>query len=399
MKKLLLYENTRFWRSTKNILVLLGYVAILVGIIIYNTVLDNNYWRNQKYVYGEEWNAINNIISEVQTEAEMAESLNPDDTATLEEIDKKYLFYRYQYLFNSRQRSMAKFYNLERAQERIELELLRDKHMLKGLETGYGFLSHTPEQVKQRIAFNEYILEQELTPLNSPHEMTATNFLIQLLGYPWILAVLIAIALLSIDIFSGDIEGGAYKILYSQPIHRGRIYAVKYLVRFLYSFTIITGLTVLIFGLLILVNGLGSVNYPIHYFQDSFRSLDTAGDLSFLPWSQYILKAIPLYCFLCLFVMLLIGTASLLLESTGNALNAAFCILVLDFLSRTLFPAESKFYMYWPLTAAEINGVLQGTHTASALAYLTLLSVSVIILFAGGRTILGKQDLTGGIGI
>jgi hypothetical protein len=143
---------------------------------------------------------------------------------------------------------MARFHHREEAIERLQLTVERDKHMLQGLEQGYELLDHTPEEVKQRIAINEFILENGLTPLNSPHEMKATNFLTQLINYPWILAILIALALLSIDIFSGDVEGGAYKNLYSQPIARGKIYAAKYLIRFFYSFVVIIGVTALVLG-------------------------------------------------------------------------------------------------------------------------------------------------------
>lgn len=398
MKGLISFENTRFWRSTKNIIVLLAYVAVLIGLIVYNSSLDKSYWNNQQGVLIYERGSINNIITEVQSRTATIEDLNPDDTETLAELEREYDYYRSQYLYNYQQHALARQHTPERNVERIDLDLQRDRHMLKGMEQGYEFFDQTKEEVLQRIAINEYILEQKLLPLNSPHEMTATNFLTQLLDYPWILAILIAIALLTIDIFSGDVEGGAYKNLYAQPIFRGRIYAAKYLVRFFYSFLIISGLTALVFAVLIPINGLGSVDYPQGFFLESFQSRDTTGALTFLPWSQYILRTIPLYCLLCLFVMLLIGTASLLLKNTGNALNASFCILVLDFLARTLFAPDSKFYTFWPLSAAGINGVLQGIYRSSALAYLILLGLSVIILYVGGALILRKQDLTVGMG-
>lgn len=399
MKGLIYYEHTRFWRSGKNIVVLLAFVAVLLGLVVFNTILDKSYWSKQQELLYEELVLINNEISLVEKQIETAERTAPEDTEAMAEFEKQYDFYRSQYLLNYQQRTMARLYSPERALERIELAIKRDQHMLKGLETGYDFLGQTQEQIKQRIAVNENIIQQNIPPLNSPHEMKATNFLYQLTDYPWILAVLIVLALLNIDIFSGDIEGGAYKHLYSQPIKRGRIFAVKYLVRFLYSFILVTGLTALVFGIVFLLNGLGSTNYPILFYGESYQSLGTVGTFTHLPWSEYMLKIIPLYCILCFFVMTLIGTASLLLQNTGNTLNASFCILVLDFLGRTLFPANSKFHMFWPLTAAGINRVLQGIYTFSASAYLILLSMVSILLFAAGQAVLNRQDLTGGIGL
>ena len=79
MKNILLYENTRFWRSLKNIVVLLGYVGLLVGIIVYNTIQDNKYWRNQADFYRYERNAINNIIRS-RIPGRNSKREEPDDT-------------------------------------------------------------------------------------------------------------------------------------------------------------------------------------------------------------------------------------------------------------------------------------------------------------------------------
>lgn len=400
MKNLILYENKRFWQSGKNIVILLALVALLLGMVVYNTFLDKYYWKQQEGALGDEMVLINNEIYSLEALLESSKLNKEEDIQGYEEIEAHYGFFRRQYLFNYQERTLAKFYSPDRAIEAVEIALKRDKHILGGLEVGYNFLGQTQAQVKQRIAYNEYILAEGLTPPNSPHEMTAANFLLQLTDYPWMLILLVAIALLNIDLFSGDMEGGAYKHLYSQPIRRSRIYWAKYLVRFFYSFLLVTGLTALAFGAIALKNGIGNLAYPVYYCGGSYHLLSAAaGSLTFLPWSQFMLRTLPLYALLSLFVTVLIGTASLLLQNTGNALNASFCILVLDFLGRTLFPANSKFYLFWPLTVSGINQVLKGVYRASAASYLLLLTLATALFFFGGQTVLRKQDLVEGVGL
>jgi hypothetical protein len=58
------------------------------------------------------------------------ESLNPDDTAKLDQLEKKYYFYRYQYLNNYKLVSLIKF-TPDQVIERTELGLRRDKHLLE----------------------------------------------------------------------------------------------------------------------------------------------------------------------------------------------------------------------------------------------------------------------------
>ena len=154
----------------------------------------------------------------------MEELLQGDfqDQDAYDKLNDHYKFYRMHNLFIYRQQLMIKFYLKGEASalERIELWLERDRHMLKKLQAGFTFLEENVDQVRQRLLVNEYMLAEGIEPLNSPHTMTAVNFLYQLMGYPWVLIPLIAMALLNIDIFSGEMEGGAYKILYAQPYSR-----------------------------------------------------------------------------------------------------------------------------------------------------------------------------------
>lgn len=407
MKSILLFENAKFWRARKTLLVLTAVVLALIGMVIYNVKMDEAYWKGQ-------WDEVlvekamitienKNLESQIDGLKRTLEE-NPDSVEALEELEKLYQFYRRQYLYNYQQELIMMHINRGNAlpEDRLDLWIERDQHLLAGLESGLTFLDAVPSIVRQRLLANEYIVQENITLLSSPYQMTATNFLYQLTSFPWMLIILIGIALLTIDIFSGEIEGGAYKVLYSQPFGRGKIYLVKYLVRFANSFFVITGIIALAFAAVALFNGLGDTSYPTSFFSESYQTLRIldafAGDTyTFIPWSAYILRTLPLYALLCCFIAVLIGTASLLLDSTANVVNVLFSALVLDFLSRTLFASESIFYMFWPLTVTSLNSVLEGSYSLSAAGYLILLGALTVVLLLASLIVLNKRDLTGGV--
>ena len=44
MKAILHFEFLKFWYAKKNLIVLMVFLAALLAMIAYNTILDNNYW-------------------------------------------------------------------------------------------------------------------------------------------------------------------------------------------------------------------------------------------------------------------------------------------------------------------------------------------------------------------
>lgn len=399
MKTIISFEHIKIWRSKKVIAVLLLVVLGLVAMIVHNNKLDKGYWSQQEYDIGTERTRIDLLIKQAEAELSTARISAPDE---VDEINQRLEFIHSQRRLNYDQSVHARFYNDDK-QRGLEIWIKRDRHLLAGLEQGYEFLDANLAEVRQRLMVNEYLFQENIEPLNSPYEMTATNFIHHLSDYPWILILLVAIGLINIDMFSGDIDGGAYKFLYSQPFKRSKILASKYLVYFLNSFVLVTLVVALVFGVVALKNGIGDFSYPSFYFTPSYSSMATAGAadspeaLGFLPWSAYLLRQLPLYTLLCCFVIALIGTASFLLKSTANVLSTLICLLFIDYSIRNLFPMQSKLYMFWPLTASGLNSVLQGLYSLSSLAYVALLGTLAVILIGASLIVLNKWDLTGGI--
>ena len=401
--ELISFEVMKFWRSRKTLIILLIYLLALLGMVGINSAKDKAYWESQVKAFDNEITQIKNELSAVDFELRFASENIQNNSKEIAVLKERNDFLQTQYSYAHRQQYMMKTYDKEKAMERLDLDIKRDQHLLQGLEAGEEFLDATIAQVKQRLSVNSYLVENSIPPLSSPYEMKATNFLYQLSGYPWVIIVIITLSVLVLDMFCGDLESGAYKILYSQPFKRSKIYTVKYLVHFLSAIVAVTGLALIVFGLVAIINGSGYFDYPTYYFSESYTSFTTASQdtvetLFFLPWSTYMARLLPIYCLVCCFIVSLMGTVSLLVGNTANVLSSMFCLIFIDYSFREMFPGKSKVYVFWPITAIGFNSVLQGKHYLSTLAYIILLGMLTIFLFVAGLVFLNRRNLTGDFG-
>lgn len=400
MTGLFLFERRRFWKSKKTLVVILLLLIALASFIMFNTVQDKRYWILQATNLTIERVVIETEIKSVENELSLLEESNQDNLAIQgkeEELD----FLTQRRLFNIQQVNHAKSPAKDKAMERTELWLKSDRHLLSGAEAGLdlehmGVHISIPE-IQQRILVSEYLIQQKIQPLNSPYEMTATNFAFKLLDYPWNIIVLLALVLLNIDIFSGDFDGGAYQILYSRSFSRRQIYDVKFLVRAVYSMLIIIGIVAVIFFLVGMTNQFGEFSYPVQYMP-SFHQLEAIDSQILLPWTEYFHRAVPLLLVFCSFIIVLTGFISLLTRDTPATLSIISGILFLDFSFRTVFRSESKIFAFWPLAPGVISDVLQGAYSLSAMAYLILLVIATLTLLTVGLVFILKVDLRGGYG-
>lgn len=399
MTGLFLFEGRRFWKPKKTRVIILLLIITLVTFIVFNIVQDKLYWIKQAADLTIERVVIESEVKRVNNELLLLKESMPDNLEAAKNVEKQLDFLTNRRYYNIQQINYTKHNNKDNAMARVELWLESDRHLLSGIEAGFpleemGFKISGAE-IPQRISVNEYLIQQKVQPLNSPYEMTATNFIYKLFDYPWIAIILLPLFLLNIDIFSADFDGGAYKVLYSRHFSRRGIYFVKSIVRYVYSMLIVSCLLAIAFCLIGALNGYGEAGYPISYLS-SFHQLTATGSQVLLPWIEYFYRAISLYLIVCSFIIILTGTISLLTKDTLGTLSVSICILFLDYSLRTVFNNESSIYMFWPLAPSVINNVLQGAYRLSALAYLVLLIATTIVLLAVGLCVIVKQDLKGG---
>lgn len=408
MKALFRFESRVFCYTKKNLAVLLAFILALSFMVVYNNVRDRNYWPamvkqldHARALAASEEREVQDELKNTREENKITP--NPYLDERIEFLKEKLSFLSEQRFFCLQQREVAKVYSKEKAWEMLELWIERDIHLLSGLEQGLidanSRIFQEPLVIQERLAVNQALLHGQVFPLNSPYEMKATNFLYSLISYPWCLIPVIALALLSIDLFSGDFEGGAYKVLYSQAPRRSLIHGVKFVFRIGIGFFAVTGFITAVFGLLSLFKGLGKTSYPIFYANGSYTIWATKAAVSLRPiisWQAFIGRGVPLYLALSLFIPVLTGTLSLLLATGVNTLSAVISLFFLDYSFRLLFNGSDTFNRVWPLAAMYIKDVLQGYYAGTALNYTVLLGAFSVLLLLLGLTALALRNLEGG---
>src|SRR5690554_5789631 len=111
MKTVIHFENMKFWRSKKNIAVFLLFALALLGMVVYNSVLDRNYWHTQEAELERETVMIKHRINEVEEELAAIKASTPVDQEQVKYLEKYILYLNSQRVFNLRQVNHARMNN------------------------------------------------------------------------------------------------------------------------------------------------------------------------------------------------------------------------------------------------------------------------------------------------
>lgn len=391
------FERKKIWLTRKTLVVFCLLLLAFIVMVVINNNKDKNYWRGGGDIGYEDMFA-QSSYSRVKAEYLGTEQNTVAGIEARDELKKQFEFYRSQHLYIYQLSSIGKGTIERTAEEMLGLYIEKDRHLLWGIEEeGYDYLDQTPEAVRQRLAVCEYMLDNGIEPLHSPYEMNATNFLTQLFSYPWVLIFFAAIILINVDMFSKEIDGGAYKTVYAQPWERGKVFWAKHASHILITVSGLIACILLAFLLITLWQGFGDPGYPQFYNSQSFRSPWSAGInvSTFLPWLAYLPKVVLLFLAATTMSTIFIGTLSQFLRSTSNTLSFSLVLLFFTILFRTIFPITSSFFSFWPFTAFEANLVLTGTYNLSAVAYLVQLALLSILFFFLGQYALKKHNFHG----
>lgn len=396
---LIRFEFKKIFLSKKTGIVFLLLLCALLAMVAINVRKDRTYWFGGGDIGTEEM-LVQNSYYLIKGEYSATGNTTEEDIEARERLEKHFKFYRAQYLYIYQLRLVGKKVIEAPPNEILRLYIEKDRDLLAGIEDdGYDYFGQTPALVRQRLAANEYMWDNDIEPLNSPYEMKGMNFLSQLFNYPWFLLFFAAVALLNVDMFSKETDGGAFKILYSQPWGRRKVFWAKIISHFLVTMAITLASVLFVFLLVTFTNGFGASSYPMFYYSQSFRSLSPSlineSASIFIPWLSYFPRGLLVFFTAVTTTTVLIGVFSSLLGNTSNALGFSFILLFFNVLFRTIFPTTSLFYSFWPFSALEVNQVLTGAYTLTAMGYLLQLFLLAIGFCMLGAHTLHKRNFHG----
>lgn len=302
MTVLMKHEFVKFFHRRKVLIGSLVFIALLVLFVL----------QAQKLEKSNDWIDLNNCRQNLQNAESAVKQDNEKTSPAVRDYDRA--------LADLRKRQLkAKTGGDWRQDLKIQIEMNRRE--IAALRNGTLAAGESIDQLQQEIALNQIFLSRNIRPVWED-TMNGLNFLKWSAKNILPLLFVMLILLLTSDALSAERDEGTLKLLCMQPVSRVKLLLSKYFA----SFGLCVSLGVAIFGsfflVLGLINGFGSVGYPIQYSPNAFRVFLDPAALDFnsrvTTLGVYLLWMLPL-----VLLMIAAAVAFALLFSTLIANSAA----------------------------------------------------------------------------
>lgn len=391
MTKIIKNELYKFFKSNKNIILISLFLIYLLGISFYNINRYKLYMKEQKQVYMNRSAKADGVLSSKTLLLNKYDdlSLKEKETINREVLEKEKEFYNEE---RNKLLLMAYTYgedNPKKYKDILIAENARYKNIIKGIEEKVinpSFLKDrdlTMEEVEKKSYINKYILDNEIQPILNPYTMTGANSLVMFLEGNNLLILIFLIALLSVDIYLGEIEEGSYKLSYNQPFGRGQLYLGKVITITIVSLLLITLAVLLNFIIISVIYGIGNMRYP---FITSENIMNISFSIShreyvILPLWKYAVMGFGLLLTIVIFTISLVMCISIFVDSSTKTLGFSMILLVLAFIFNNFVPKESIVNLIYPYCYLFIRNVIEINNRSNYLFGVLLNSLLTIGLF------------------
>lgn len=397
MTKLIKGEWTKFSSNKKNKILFLVLVIYLVGLVFSNIRVHENYFSKMEDEMRTQRREAESRLSLVMLMVE-DENYEPDphevaflntESRTSTVLEQ---FYKYQELDHWKRLIKAendKYNNLIFGAENyyIDTNTLRVRNQL-------------PTQLKQQIFINEYLLENEIEPYSSPYMLNGLQFLIFILKGYTPLIILALCALMAMDVFLGELEEGSYKLYFTQPFSRNKIYWAKVLSTLLFIIGLVAAMIFLLFTLITIFNGIGTLAYPQAIANNPIltsltSNVEVLGDFQIVSTGLYLLLGYSLLILLLIMTILSTLAISTILKSMGSALGLVAGIFMLNYVFDSFLNHEAILRFIQPLAYSNIDMVIRGHVNASYLVGVLLAVTLPLVLIGISYIKFMRSDLLG----
>lgn len=399
MTKLIKLEWIKFVESRKNRMVFVLIFVFLLGLVFYNQIQYKSYLINEEKSMIEQRNKANSFLKIIPLLIENNKEYkeNPEETLFLKNEEKQSLLLEYYY----------KDFKVEDSTNILKTQNEKFENLIFGEENAFiktnilNARGQAPLKLMRYISQNNYIIDKEIQPIINPYELNGVNFLLLLLRGYTPLILMIFTVLLSIDIFSSEMEEGSYKLYFTQPFSRKSIYWSKILSGAFFSLGLLIALISLFFLLISLTHGIGEYYYPQAIASSkillSFTSkIQDLGQFNIVSKAKLIGLGYVLMFIVSLSLIIFTIFISIIFKSTSKTLGVFTSIILVGFVMDMFLKETSLFRFYFPLSYTNIERVIYGEINSSYILGITMSIFIIISLSIAGERIIDKSDLLGG---
>ncbi|MBU5425179.1 ABC transporter permease [Tissierella pigra] len=385
MNKIIRNEIYKFFKSRKNILIIILLFAYLLGINYYNSKQYDIYMRDTAKFYEGKYKRAGSILASNQLMLEKFEDLSLQKREELEREIKFYSGERLKLILIS---SVYEEDNPKTYERIVSTQNSRYRDIIKNIEENNikeEFLNEnnfTMDDLHKGIYINQYILDNEIQPIINPYTMTGANSLVRFLDGNNLIIIMIIIVLLSMDIYLSEVEEGSYKLSYTQPYKRNQIFFGKVVSIIIISTILVVVGAIFNFAMVSIIHGVGNMNYPFVTTEAINKlAFNNQGQYMILSLVNYVIRGFILLFPILLFTIVLTLGISIITDSSGKTLGFSTMIIGLAFILKNFVSRHSIINLIYPYSYLYIKDVIEVNNNSNYLLGIMLNSIMAIVLF------------------
>ena len=340
MSNLVRFEIKKFCNRKKNLLSIIVFILLVIVFITLNLNLENKLKKSEKTSIDLEIESVESALSNVEVEL-----IRLPDNENLEKIKINY----------KEQLNLLKnikcSYESGNFNEYLQYKIQLDEKLLSDIESESVISPQNPEEIKQSIEINKLLLEKNIEPIYTSVSMEGFNFIKLLLNNPISIVIVILIIILSADVMSSEFDFNTYKLLFTQPISKMKILLSKVIAILIMVNSTLFGVITISFCVLGVVNGFGSINYPIQFYNNNI--------IEYISIGEFILFEIVLFIIVTVFISILSVTISSFSKSTSNSISTTIILVVSAYMISNKGFLSNLSHLN-PFVYFDISNVLQG---------------------------------------
>ncbi len=339
MSSLIGFEIKKFFNRKKNLLSILLFIILTIVFIVLNINLEKNLKKSEKTSIDFQIESIEDALLKVKSEM-----INLPDNEKLKKINNSY-----EEELNIL-KDMKSTYESNDFNGYLRSKVQLDKKLLVDIKRGEIISPKNPDEIRDRIDINTILLNKNIKPIYSQASMEGFNFIKLFLNSPISIIIIIFIIILTADVMSSEFDSNTYKLLFTQPISKTKILLSKIIATAIIINVVILGLISIFFIILGVINGFGSIDYPIQFYNNNIEYISIGKFIAL-----EIIFLITIINFICI-LSLIISSFS---KSNSNSISVAIITTVSLYMISSKVSIGGLIYLN-PFIYFDISNILQG---------------------------------------
>lgn len=290
--------------------------------------------------------------------------------------------------------------------EILDVKIKRTNNIIEASEEGVvpesalKLREITMDDIRRKNVYYNYLKENNLKYNPNPYTNTGVFSITTLLENNMLFLIFIIFTFLSIDLFLLEVEEGSYKIIYTQPYERGKIFISKIISTILIMVLILVVILVVNFLVNTILNETGDFREPIAVSENiSSLFLNKENiDFKIISTGKHILLSIILFLTVIFFNIVFISFLSVFTDSITKTMGIEILMIMLSLLFRKFVSPNSIIHGITPFSYIFTEDVLINRYNTNYIFGILLnLILSGILLFISYKRFKNKDFLGSGV--